>query len=274
MSVTQCTWSDVAEGWDRWRDQIESGDSGVTAALLAALAPLDGARVLELAAGTGELAVRIATAGGADGSVLATDEAEGMVELLTTRLSQLENVEVGRVDACAVALDDDTYDAVVCRMGLMLVSDPALAATEMRRVLRPGGRLAVAVWADPAANPWLASVGMAAMMHGLAVGGAPHDPGGPFSLADPDAVRGLLEGAGFTDVRIDAVDGVRHYDSPEEHLDMSRALAPPLNAALAAAPPDTLAALRGTVRQLTSAYTTEEGGLDLPLRALVASATA
>lgn len=272
MSIPQCSWSDVAPGWDRWRDQIENGDVGITDALLAAVGPLDGARVLEVAAGNGELAGRISAAVGPEGSILATDEAAGMVDLLNARLASLANVEVGRVDACAMALDDDTFDAVVCRMGLMLVSDPALAATEMRRVLRPGGRLAVAVWADPAANPWLASVGMSAMMHGLAVGGPPHGPGGPFSLADPDDLRRLLEAAGFTDVRIDAVDGVRHYDSAEEHLDMSRALAPPLNAALAAAGPESLAAVRATLRQLTSAYVTEDGGLDLPLRALVATA--
>jgi SAM-dependent methyltransferase len=274
MSITQCSWSDVAPGWDRWRDQIESGDSGISDALLAAAGPLAGARVLEVAAGTGELAARTAAAVGPAGWILAADEAEGMVALLTSRLSDLTNVEVGRVDACDMPLGDDTYDAVICRMGLMLVSDPALAAIEMRRVLRPGGRLAVAVWADPAANPWLASVGMSAMMHGLAVGGRPDGPGGPFSLADPDAVRRLLETAGFTDVTIHVVDGVRHYDSAEEHLDMSRALAPPLNAALAAAVPETLEALRATVRQLTSAYVTEDGGLDLPLRALVASAQA
>jgi SAM-dependent methyltransferase len=274
MSVSECTWSDVAPGWDRWRDRIEQGDSGITAALLAALAPLSGAWVLELAAGTGEVAARIAAEVGPKGSVLASDEADGMVKLLTARLAALENVEVDRIDACATGLADDAYDAVVCRMGLMLVADPAQAAAEIRRVLRASGRLAAAVWADPAANPWLTSVGMAAMMQGLVAGGPPTGPGGPFSLADPAALRALLEDAGFADVRVDVVDGARHYDNPEELLDMSRSLAPPLGAALDAAAPEALEAMRGTLRQLTSAYVTENGGLDLPLKALVATATA
>jgi SAM-dependent methyltransferase len=274
MSLSQCTWSDVAQDWDRWRDRIEEGDSGITAALLDAAAPLAGSRVLELAAGTGEVAARIADAVGPDGSVVASDEAEGMVALLTGRLAGLDNVEVRRIDARRIASPDDAYDAVVCRMGLMLVADPTEAATEARRVLRPVGRLAAAVWADPSVNPWLASVGMAAMMHGLVAGGPPTGPGGPFSLADPEAVRALLEDAGFTDVRVDAVDGVRHYDGVEEHLDMGGSLAPPLSAALAAAAPETVTAVRETLRQLTSAYLTDDGGLDLPLRALVASATA
>jgi SAM-dependent methyltransferase len=273
MSVEQCTWSDVADGWDEWRDAIEQGDSAVTHALLSLAGPLRGARVLELAGGNGELAVRLAAEVGSSGSLLASDEAAGMVRLLTTRLAGLANAEVRRIDACDIPLPDDTYDTVVCRMGLMLVSDPARAAAEIRRVLRPGGRLVAAVWADPAANPWMASVGMAAMMQGLTAGGSPTEPGGPFSLADPGALHALLEETFFDNVRVDEAVGVRRYRSSDEHVDMVRALAPPLNAALSTAP-EKLPALRETVRQLTSTYATVDGALELPLKALVCSATA
>lgn len=273
MSVSQCSWNDVADGWDRWREAIEQGDSRVTDTLLSVSRPLTGARVLELAGGNGELAVRLATEVGPSGALLATDEAEGMVQLLTTRLAGRENVEVRRIDACDIALDDHTYDAVVCRMGLMLVADPALALSEVRRVLKPGGRLTAAVWGEPSANPWMTSVGMAAIMQGLVAGGPPTEPGGPFSLADSAIVAELLEQTGFGDVRVAEVDGVRRYRSSDEHVDMVRSLAPPLGAALAAAP-EKLPALRETVKQLTSAYATPDGGLELPLRALVFSATA
>jgi ubiquinone/menaquinone biosynthesis C-methylase UbiE len=274
MSVAQCSWSDVADGWDRWRDAIEEGDAGLTAAMLARAGELSGRAVLELAAGTGELAARLAERVGVDGSLLASDEAEGMVALLTDRLDGLANVEVTRVDACAIPAPDASYDVVVCRMGLMLMSDPAAAAGEMHRVLRPGGRLVVAVWAEPAANPWLASVGMAAMIQGLVPGDPPTGPGGPFSLGDPDALRGLVEAAGFGDVRVEPVVGVRHYISTEQHVDMGTSLAPPLHAALTRATPEQRAALHQTVRQLTSAYVADDGGLDLPTKAWVVSAAA
>jgi SAM-dependent methyltransferase len=274
MSVAQCSWSDVADGWDRWRDAIEEGDVGLTEAMLVEAGELSGHQVLELAAGTGELAVRVAGAVGADGRVTASDEADGMVKLLTARLADLPNVHVAHIDACAIPDPGATYDVVLCRMGLMLVPDPATAAREMHRVLRPGGRLVAAVWADPAANPWLASVGMAAMMQGLAAGGPPTGPGGPFSLADPETLRGLVVDAGFDDVRVEPVAGVRHYDSTEQHVDMGTSLAPPLHAALAGATPEQRAALLETVRQLTSAYVADGGGLDLPTKAWVVTAVA
>jgi ubiquinone/menaquinone biosynthesis C-methylase UbiE len=273
MSVSQCTWSDVADGWDRWRHRIEDGDGIITEALLAAAGPLPGARVLELAAGTGEVAARLAVEVAPDGSVLASDEAAGMVGLLTTRLSGIANVTVDRLDLGDIALDDDAFDAVVCRMGLMLVADPARACSEVRRVLRPGGRFAVAVWADPAANPWLAVTGMAAVMQRLLPAPAPNAHGGPFSLADPEALRMLLEHAGFSEVEVVAAEGSRRYARAEEIVDMSTSLAPPLHAALAAARPGQTAALTGTVRQLTSSYVVD-GGLELPLKAWVASGTA
>jgi SAM-dependent methyltransferase len=273
MSVSQCTWSDVADGWDRWRDRIEDGDGVITEALLAAAGPLPGARVLELAAGTGEVAARLAAEVGPEGSVIASDEAAGMVGLLTARLAEIANVTVTRLDLGAIALDDDAVDAAVCRMALMLVEDPARAAAEVRRVVRPGGRFAVAVWADPAANPWLAVTGMAAVMQGLLPGPPANGPGGPFSLADPEALRTLLEHAGFTDVEVVGAEGSRRYASAEEIVDMSSSLAPPLHAALAGAPPERTAALTDTVRQLTSSYGVD-GGLELPLKAWVASGTA
>jgi ubiquinone/menaquinone biosynthesis C-methylase UbiE len=275
MTVQQqgCSWSDVAPGWDRWRDRIEEGDGVITDALFAAAGPLPSARVLELGAGTGEMAARLAAEVGADGSVLASDEADGMVKLLTTRLSGLSNVTVDRLDLTAIALDDDAVDAALCRMGLMLVADPARATSEVRRVVRPGGRFAVAVWAEPAANPWLAVTGMAAVMQGVLPGPPPAGPGGPFSLADPAMLRSLLEQAGFTDVSIEAVEGSRRYAGPEEVVDMSSSLAPPLHAALAAADPGKITAMTETVRQLTTAYVVEDG-LDVPLKAWVASGTA
>lgn len=273
MSVAQCSWSDVAAGWDRWRDVIEDGDRDLTEAMLTLAGDVFGREVLELAGGAGELAARLAERVGPDGRLVASDEAEGMVGLLSRRLAGLPSVEVARVDACAIPSADATYDVVVCRMGLMLVADPAAAAGEMRRVLRPGGRLVAAVWAEPAANPWLASVGMAAMMQGLVAGGPRTGPGGPFSLGDRDGLHRLVASAGFGDVRVEPCSGVRHYSSTEQLVEMGTSLAPPLHAALAGSTPAQRAALHETVRQLTSAYAGDDG-LDLPTKAWIVSAVA
>jgi ubiquinone/menaquinone biosynthesis C-methylase UbiE len=274
QQLQQCSWSDVAPGWDRWRHDIERGDTAVTERLLAAAGDLRGRAVLELASGNGELAARLADEVGPDGSVLASDEAEGMVDLLVTRLRGLPQVEVARIDGGDIPAADASYDVVVCRMGLMLMPDPDRALAEVRRVLRPGGRLVAAVWGDPAGNPWLASVGMAAMMQGVVAGGPPTGPGSPFSLANPDDLRGRLAAAGFRDAEVDVVDSVRSYADARLHFDMVSVLAPPLAVALTAASEEKVAAVRAGVEALTAPYRTADGGIELPMQALLVGATA
>jgi SAM-dependent methyltransferase len=265
-------WSDVAPGWDQHRAGIEETNRVLTDALLDALALAAGQRVLELGGGNGELAARLAGLVGPGGSVLTSDVADGMVALIRTRTSGLANVDVERIDAAEVDLPAASFDAVVFRMGLMLVPEPDVALQQIRRVLRDGGRFGATVWGDPAHNPWLSSVGMAAMMHGLVQGGPPTGPGGPLSLHDPEALEKRARNAGFTDVSVKAIDYVRRYDTVDEHFDMVRVLAPPLAAAFAAATPEQVAAVRGTVHDLTAQYR-DGDALDLPARALVVVAS-
>lgn len=273
MTVPQFSWSDVAPGWDRWRETIEQGDTAITERLLDAAGPLVGRQVLELAAGNGELAARLADEIGPAGSLVASDEAEGMVKIVTTRLGGLANVEVARIDAQDIPGPDAAYDVVVCRMGLMLVPDPDRALAEIRRVLRPGGRLAAATWGEATANPWLASVGMVATVQGVLRGGPPAGPG-PFSLPDPDDLRARAAAAGFADVTVEVVETTRRYDDARQHFDMISVMAPPLAVALASAPAERVEAVRAGVEALTAPYRTPDGGLEIPMRALVVRAVA
>lgn len=268
MSAPICDWSEVAANWDRHRAGIEETNHELTEALLAGLALRPGEQVLELGAGNGELAARLSALLRPDGSLLASDVSDRMVELVEARNEGDPSVQVRRIDACAVDCDAASFDAVVFRMGLMLIPDPARALEEIHRVLRPGGRLAAAVWGSPQANPWMASVGMAAMMTGLLQGPPPVTPGGPFSLHDPVELEKLVRGAGFTDVAITTVDYTRRYRTAEEHFDMIRVLAPPIAAAFAGATPEQLEAARTMVDNLTAPYHRGDE-LVLPAQALV-----
>ncbi|WP_344775736.1 class I SAM-dependent methyltransferase [Nocardioides panacisoli] len=270
MSGTE--WSQVAEAWERNADAIEETSSVAGDALLAAAALAPGERVLELGAGTGHLAVRLAELVGPDGQVVATDVAPAMVERIEQRVAAVRNASAAVVDAAAIPDEIGSFDVVICRMGLMFVPDPAVALQEVRRVLRPGGRLAVAVWGDMGRNPWLVAVGFAAMMNGLVSGPPPNQPGGPFSLGDADQLEKLARDAGFDDVRVDVVEYVRHYASADEQFDMVRVLAPPIAAALEAATPEQVDAVRRGAAEYVAQYRTEDGGLDLPACALVLTA--
>ena len=264
-------WTAVASGWDAHRGHVEGMKEELSRRLLAQLDLQPGDRVLELGAGTGELARQLATAVGPEGHVVASDVAPGMVELQRKTLAGLDNAEVAQLDAFDTGLEAGTFDAVVFRMGLMLVDDPPRVLRECHRLLAQGGRLAVAVWAGPEHNPWMTCVGMAAMMHGLVSGGPPTGPGGMFSLADPAVLERVVADAGFTDVVVRDVSTPSRFASADEHFDTVTALAGPLSAAIAAASEDTQAAVRKTAAGLSAAHRTANG-LELAGRALVCTA--
>lgn len=261
-------WSAMAPQWNSRREDVERMKADLTDRLLADLAPLAGRRILELGAGTGELAARLAAAAGPDGSVLASDAADGMVALLDDRLRGIPNADTARLDALQIALPSDSVDVVVFRMGLMLLTEPDVALRDIRRVLTPGGAAGIAVWGAPQSNPWMLTVGMAAMMHGLVQGGPPVGPGGPFSLADPVELEKRMRGAGFTDIEVTVVDSVMHYADMDEHLAMLQALSPQLSAAVGGASAEQAAAVRTSLTDLTAQYRSDDG-LRLPWQALL-----
>ena len=114
-------------------------------------------------------------------------------------------------------LDDDSVDRVLCRFGYMLMLDPAAALAETRRVLRPGGRLALAVWREPQRNPWVALAGRLLVEQGLV---PPPDPEAPsmFGMASDERMRELLEGAGFEVERLEDVPVTMRYETVDDYV--------------------------------------------------------
>jgi ubiquinone/menaquinone biosynthesis C-methylase UbiE len=199
-------WSAMAPGWDRRSAYFEQIARPVTERMLERLAPRAGETILDLAAGSGAVGLAAAALVGPGGRVIVSDFSEAMVEAARRNAARLglANVECRVLDAERIALDDDAVDGVVCRWGYMLMADPAAALAETRRVLRPGGRLACAVFSGPEENPW------AALPAGILVELGhmpPPERGGPgiLALADPGRLSGLLGGAGFSEPRIDRV---------------------------------------------------------------------
>ena len=149
-------------GWDLaaahyeplWRGQLAAAQD----ALLdrAQLAP--GERVLDVACGTGLVSLAAAEAVGASGRVMGVDLSGGMVEAARERARArgLSRARFARMDAERLVLEDASFDVVTCALGLMYMADPARALAEMTRVLRPDGRLVLAVWGDSARCGWSA----------------------------------------------------------------------------------------------------------------------
>ena len=192
----------VAPGWERQRARIEAEVAPVREWMISELAPGQGDTVLELAAGAGDTGFEAAAVAGERGSLISTDFSPEMVEVARRRGAELglQAVDYRVMDAERIELDDDSVDAVLCRFGYMLMPDPAAALAETRRVLRPGGRLTLAVWGDPERNPWMTILAQVLVELGHV---PPPDPTGPnpFSMASPERTRALLEEAGFATVR-------------------------------------------------------------------------
>ncbi|MFL6237967.1 MAG: class I SAM-dependent methyltransferase [Actinomycetes bacterium] len=265
-------WSTVAEGWDAYRDSVERMKTGLSARLLAGLALRQGERVLELGAGTGEFARRLAAEVGEQGHVLATDVAAGMVDLIRATTQDLTNVDVAQADAADTGQPDAAFDAVVFRMGLMFLPEPDVALGEMRRVLRPGGRIGIVTWAGLEHNPWLTTVGMTAMMNGLISGGLPTAPGGPLSLGDPAHLEQLARDAGFDDVSVTSLPVPFELSGVDDHLGHVTSLAPPLKAAYDNASAEQRASWRAALEQATQHFRTDDGET-IPGLALLLTAT-
>jgi ubiquinone/menaquinone biosynthesis C-methylase UbiE len=209
----------MALGWGEWAAEMEGANAPVRAWLLRELDPRPGDTMLELSAGAGETGFEIARLLGDDGRLISSDFASEMVDVAQRRGNELglRNVEYRVIDAERIELPDDSVDGVLCRYGYMLVADPARAFAETRRVLRPGGRLALAVWSSAEDNPWASIAGRLLVERGQL---RPPEPGAPgiFALADEDRLRMLLSAAGFTSVRVEQVPITFRFPNVDDYV--------------------------------------------------------
>ena len=190
--------------------------------------PRPGQVVLELAAGPGDTGLLAAERLRPDGRLITTDLSPRMVEAALRRAAELglEDVVEGRaMDAARIELEDASVDAVLCRWGLMLLDDPAAGLREMRRVLRPGGAAALAVWAEPYRNPWAFVISQPLARHGLI--DLPGGPGpGPFGLGDSELFAELVRGAGFEQVELEELDVTWAYPDFDEFWRVTTSISP------------------------------------------------
>jgi ubiquinone/menaquinone biosynthesis C-methylase UbiE len=197
-SDIRAQWESAAPGWARWEAAIDTWVEPATEAMLAMAGVDTGARVLDLASGAGSQTLRAAERVGAQGHVVASDIADTMLHYLqaNARAAGLTNVTTLTGAAEDLDLAAESFDAVICRLGLMLFVDPGKALRAVRRALRPRGKVAVVVFTTPATNPFMANTMQILLRH---AGKAPPAPGQPgiFALGAPGVIEQLLADSGF-----------------------------------------------------------------------------
>ena len=264
-------WSAVAGSWREHADYVDARAATVTAELIRLSAPRPGERVLELACGPGGVGLEVATLVRPGGEVVLSDVAPEMTAIAAARAAArgLANVSTCELDLEQLEQPDGTFDVVLCREGLMFAADPERAAREIGRVLRPGGRAAVAVWAARERNPWLGVV-LTAVSAQLGQPVPPPGVPGPFSLDDPGQLAGIMTAAGLTDVAVGEVDVPLRAATFDEWMMRTTALAGPLAKRLESLPADAALALRARLEEAVRPYETP-AGLEFPGVTLIAS---
>jgi SAM-dependent methyltransferase len=265
----------MAAGWKATRANFQRSMEPVSQWLVEAIHPQPGHSVLELAAGLGDTGLLAAQLVAPGGSVLLTDGSDKMVEVAREHAEEVgaTNVELRTMQAEWIDLPTASVDAVICRFGYMLLVDPEAALRETRRVLKSGGRVALAVWDDLERNPWMKVLREALVERRLAPTTVPEGPG-PFALGSQDAVADLLATAGFEDVEVQALDLVVGANSLEawwDHIMKSSITTAEIVRGLA---PAEHYQLRDLVDAGYSPYVRDDGSVEVPARALVAAAAA
>jgi SAM-dependent methyltransferase len=281
-------WEAAAPGWRRRQELMRSFAAPVSHWMVEAIAPQPGQRVLELAAGMGETGMLAAELVAPLGGVIVSDQAEAMLEGARARAIELSlsNVEFQVLNAEWIDLPLASVDAVLCRWAYMLMADPATALADTRRVLRPGGRVALAVWDAIGENPWALLPAQELLERdggpaaGANSGSAPatstsSEPRpGPFALASEERLGELLREAGFVEAHVEALALTRRHASFEELWETTLDLSPSFHDGVLSRPAAEIAEIEASLAARFAPYTAPDGTLEIPARTLVACASA
>jgi len=268
-------WEQAATGWGKHAARMREFGMPVSSWMIEHARLQPGQRVLELAAGpgdTGFLAAELIRPGGV---LLSTDGTENMLEVARARANELgiDNVEFRRIELEWVDLDTASVDAVLCKWGLMFSVDPEAALREWRRVLRPGGRVALAAWDQPPLNDWATIPTRALVELGYA---EPPDPEAPgmFVLAAPGRLQELLESAGFTDVVVDSVPTPRSFADVDSYVSETQEVSSMFGEVMAPLSDTQRAEVVEKIAELSQPYIGSDGSVSFTGRSLVAAAEA
>jgi ubiquinone/menaquinone biosynthesis C-methylase UbiE len=268
-------WEQAAPGWSKRAERVRDWGMPVSVTMVDALALQPGQRVLELAAGPGDTGFMAAELVLPGGTLISSDGADAMVAVARERAEAagITNVEFRQLELEWIDLEAASVDAVLCRWGIMLIVDPGAAAREIRRVLRPSGRAAFAVWDRAERNPWATIPGRALIELGHS---EPPDPNAPgmFTLGDDGMLAELLESAGFTEVTIRPVAVERHYEELDRYIEETVDMSPIFSTTFKELSAEAQDEVRARITAGARPFVAADGSVTLPGSSLVAVATA
>jgi SAM-dependent methyltransferase len=232
-------WNTASQGWRDWSELIDASTAPVSKRLVELAGIKAGNRVLDAAAGYGEPSLTAAKVVGPGGSVVATDISPGMLAFGRERAAAagMENIEFVESDASSLDFPAKSFDSAVSRWGIIFEPDGEATAGRVRGFLKPGAKIAISSWGPPERSPMVAVPTMTVMQR-LNVPPPPPGTPGPLSRPTPEAIGGLLEGGGFSEVEVEELNAEFEWDSPEEFARFTKAIVAPIRAMLEQHPPE------------------------------------
>ncbi len=266
-------WDDSAAGWKRWWPTFERSAQIVNDRLVELADVRAGNRVLDIATGSGEPALTAARAVGPSGRVVAVDMSPGMLAIARERIDAagLTNVDLVESDAESLRLDAHSFDAALCRWGLMFMPDLDGVMRALHRALKPGARFATAVWSHADKVPMLALARDAIRrITGIV---PPPNALEPMRLADPSILERALAAAGFHDVKIERLIVTFEFPSADAFADF-RGQIGGTRAALSKMPPEVARNVREAVVASAREFADGSGSVQLVNEAICFGARA
>lgn len=265
-------WRESAQYWAKHNATIRTMFAPLTQALLEEAEIREGQSVLDVAGGPGEPSLTIAETVGPTGLVTCTDAVAEMVETARAEAQRrgIENVRFQQCSADDLPFPDNSFDAVVSRLGVMLFPDPSAAVREMLRVTKPGGRLAFVVWHKSDLNPFCYVVTNVMDQHIKSQAADPDAPGA-FRFAEPGKLASVIKEAGAVDVK----DAVLKFEiaapvSPQEFWTMRSKMSDTLRAKLNELPADEQVRVASEVEQAVQQFF-PQNQMKFPAQMIVAS---
>ena len=273
-TTTRQQWEDAAEAWHRWGPTLEAWLGHATERMLDGAGVTTGTRVLDVAAGAGGQTLAAARRAAPGGSVVATDISPTILTYAAKAAAGagLTNIETVEADGEALdALPAGSFDAVICRVGLIYFPDQQRALAGMRRALRDGGRIAAVVYSTPQRNEFFSVPVSIIRERAQLPPPAPGQPG-PFSLGAPGVLEATLTTAGFSDVTVEAVPAPLRLPSAAECVRFERGSFGALHQMLAGVAPDERLTVWDEIEAALARFETPDGFVG-PCELLVGSGT-
>jgi enediyne biosynthesis protein CalE5 len=211
-------WNNVANGWQKWWKITETAGENLTKRLIELVGINQGSKVLDIATGIGEPSITAAQRVGKNGHVLAIDISPQMLAVAKERAKSTglqDLVEFREGDAETVDLSPSTFDAALCRFGLMFLPSVKDGLSNIHKSLVNDGRFAAAVWAPPDKVPFI-SLPFNILLKETNIPPPPPNAPGPFSLADEKLLKEYFNNSGFKDVTTERQDMIFNFKSAEE----------------------------------------------------------